>query len=93
MNVFLFGLGYVTDVLQESIVYSEHAGKTELDLEDLRLGIKGYIRSKFSQPLSRDVCFSLARFHSAVSDGIFITTEQYSFTDMLRESWIIIPGR
>jgi hypothetical protein len=51
-------IGYVTDVLQESVVYSEHAGKTELDLEDLRLGIKNQLRHMFVQPPPRDVVLS-----------------------------------
>lgn len=63
-------LGYVTDVLQESVVYSEHAGKSELDLEDLRLGIKGIIRNKFSQPLSRDVHMSSSPiYHPALNSS------------------------
>lgn len=48
-------LGYVTDVLQDSLVYSEHAGKSEIDLEDLRLAIRNQLRHMFVPPPSRDV--------------------------------------
>jgi hypothetical protein len=48
-------IGYTTDVLQDSLIYSEHAGKNELDLEDLRLGIKSQLKHMFAQPPSRDV--------------------------------------
>lgn len=48
-------IGYVTDVIQESVLYSEHAGKNELDLEDLRLSIKNQLRHMFVQPPPRDV--------------------------------------
>lgn len=46
---------YVTDVLQDCLVYSEHAGKSEVDLEDLRMAIRAQLRHMFVQPPSRDV--------------------------------------
>lgn len=49
-------IGYVTDVLQETTLYAEHAGKTELDTEDVRLAIKNQMRHMFVPPPSREVC-------------------------------------
>jgi len=34
---------------------AEHAGKTEIDAEDLRLAIKGQLKNMFVAPPSRDV--------------------------------------
>lgn len=51
---------YTTDILQESLVYSQHAGKGEVDLEDLRLGIRMKSKNLFTPPPSRDFLMELA---------------------------------
>lgn len=48
-------VGYTTDVLQESLIFAEHAGRTELDIEDIRLGIQSQITHMFAAPPNRDV--------------------------------------
>ncbi len=40
-------------------MYAEHAGKSELDLDDLRLAIKSQLRHMFVQPPSREVLAAL----------------------------------
>ena len=42
-------------MLQDSLVYSEHAGKSEIEIEDLRLAIKNQLKHMFIQPPSREV--------------------------------------
>jgi hypothetical protein len=44
-------------VLQESLLYSEHSGKAEIDTECLRLAAKNQMRHMFVSPPSRDVGF------------------------------------
>lgn len=48
-------IGYVCEVLQESLVYSEHAGRTDVEIEDVRMAIKSQLRRSFIQPPSREV--------------------------------------
>lgn len=43
------------EVLQESLVYSEHAGRTDVEIEDVRMAIKSQLRRAFIQPPSREV--------------------------------------
>ncbi|XP_020582113.1 transcription initiation factor TFIID subunit 9 [Phalaenopsis equestris] len=52
---------YVVDVLSDAQVYAEHAGKTNIDPDDVRLAIQSKINFSFSQPPSREVLLELAR--------------------------------
>lgn len=63
---------YVTDVLQEASLYSEHAGKAELDYEDLRLSIRNQQRNMFIQPPSRDVCLLIDNIHVFLYDLLIL---------------------
>lgn len=51
---------YTTDILQESLVYSQHAGKNDIDLEDLRLGIRMKSKNLFTSPPSREFLMELS---------------------------------
>ena len=51
----LMALGYSTDVLQDAIVFAEHAGKSEVELEDIRLAVQSQTANMFAGPPPRDV--------------------------------------
>lgn len=46
---------YVVDVLTDAQVYSEHAGKSSIDCDDVKLAIQSKINFSFSQPPPREV--------------------------------------
>lgn len=48
---------YVVDVLTDAHVYSEHAGKSIIDSEDVKLAIQSKVNYSFSQPPPREVIF------------------------------------
>lgn len=48
---------YVVDVLTDAQVYSEHASKTAIDCDDLKLAIQSKVNFSFSQPPPREVTF------------------------------------
>ncbi|KAL9233473.1 hypothetical protein vseg_008470 [Gypsophila vaccaria] len=52
---------YVVDVLSDAQVYSEHAGKTTIDPDDVKLAIQSKVNFSFSQPPPREVLLELAR--------------------------------
>ena len=48
-------IGYITSVLEDAQVYSEHAQKKELDVSDVRLAIQNKMDHSFTAPPPRDV--------------------------------------
>lgn len=46
---------YVVDVLTDAQVYSEHASKSTIDCEDIKLAIQSKVNFSFSQPPPREV--------------------------------------
>ncbi|CAN0906963.1 Transcription initiation factor TFIID subunit 9 [Linum grandiflorum] len=52
---------YAVDVLTDAQVYSEHAGKSTVDTEDVKLAIQSKVNFSFSQPPPREVLLELAR--------------------------------
>uniref|UniRef100_A0A7N0UN98 Transcription initiation factor TFIID subunit 9 n=1 Tax=Kalanchoe fedtschenkoi TaxID=63787 RepID=A0A7N0UN98_KALFE len=52
---------YVVDVLTDAQVYSEHAGKTAIDCDDVKLAIQSKVNFSFSQPPPREILLELAR--------------------------------
>ncbi|XP_022868118.1 transcription initiation factor TFIID subunit 9-like isoform X2 [Olea europaea var. sylvestris] len=52
---------YVVDVLTDAQVYSEHAGKSTIDSDDIKLSIQSKVNFSFSQPPPREVLLELAR--------------------------------
>ena len=46
---------YVVDILTDSQVYSEHAGKAAIDCDDVKLAIQSKVNLSFSQPPPREV--------------------------------------
>ncbi|XP_021638928.2 transcription initiation factor TFIID subunit 9 isoform X2 [Hevea brasiliensis] len=52
---------YVVDVLTDAQVYCEHAGKSAIDCDDVKLAIQSKVNFSFSQPPPREVLLELAR--------------------------------
>ncbi|QCE01561.1 transcription initiation factor TFIID subunit 9B [Vigna unguiculata] len=52
---------YIVDVLTDAQVYSEHAGKSEIDCDDVKLAIQSKLNFSFSQPPPREVLLELAK--------------------------------
>lgn len=46
---------YVVDTLTDAQVYSEHASKSAIDCDDIKLAIQSKVNSSFSQPPPREV--------------------------------------
>jgi len=88
INQFLeFMHRYVTEVLQDAVVYSEHSNKTELDLEDVRLAILSRINYSFTQPPPRELLLELAKDKNSQplpvipnKLGVLLPPDQYCLT-------------
>lgn len=52
---------YVVDVLTDAQIYSDHAGKSVIDSDDVKLAIQSKVNFSFSQPPPREVLLELAR--------------------------------
>ncbi|CAI9114417.1 OLC1v1015135C1 [Oldenlandia corymbosa var. corymbosa] len=57
---------YVVDVLTDAQVYSEHAGKSVIDSDDVKLAIQSKVNFSFSQPPPREVLLELARSRNKI---------------------------
>lgn len=51
--------GYITTVLEDAMVYSKHAGKKDLDAEDVQLAIQSRLDHSYTNPPPREVCFEM----------------------------------
>ena len=54
---------YVHDVVTDAKIFQNHAKKTSLDVEDLRLSIQQRTNNVFTKPPAREVCFCSISFH------------------------------
>lgn len=57
---------YVAEVVSDASVYQEHAGKPEVDIDDLRLAIQAKVNGAFSHPAPREFMIELARAKNSV---------------------------
>lgn len=57
---------YVSTVLTEARVYSEHADKTMIDAEDVKLAVRTRSDLSFTQPPPRDVTMRMAAERNAI---------------------------
>lgn len=57
---------YVVDVLTDAQVYSEHAGKSTIDSDDVKLAIQSKVNFSFAQPPPREVLLELARTRNKI---------------------------
>jgi transcription initiation factor TFIID subunit 9B len=48
---------YTTDVLKEAQIFAEHAGKTDIQVDDARLAIQSKINNSFTSPPPREVSY------------------------------------
>ena len=55
-----FTPGYITNVLEDARVYSEHAHKKELDVSDVKLAVQTRMDHSFTTPPPRDVSSPLS---------------------------------
>jgi len=60
-----FSYRYVTNILEESKVYSQHAGKKQLDLDDVKLSVTMQAEQSFTAPPPRESLLELARVKNA----------------------------
>ncbi|KAK3146988.1 hypothetical protein QOZ80_3BG0276240 [Eleusine coracana subsp. coracana] len=57
---------YVGDVLGDSQVYADHAGKPQIDADDVRIAIQAKVNFSFSQPPPREVLLESARSRNRI---------------------------
>ncbi|KAJ2444287.1 Transcription initiation factor TFIID subunit 9 [Coemansia sp. RSA 2424] len=55
-----FSHRYTVDVLQDAMVYAEHAKKTDIDMDDVRLAIQGRVNYSFTSPPDKEFLLELA---------------------------------
>ena len=70
-NIFTFFLGYVTNVLEDARVYSEHAQKKELDISDVKLAVQTRMDHSFTSPPPRDVSGHIMEKYVSSNDFFF----------------------
>ncbi|XP_022087968.1 transcription initiation factor TFIID subunit 9-like [Acanthaster planci] len=56
-----FTYRYVTDVLEDAQAYSSHAGRTEIDSDDVKLAIQSRLDHSFTTPPPREFLMEIAR--------------------------------
>ncbi|KAI8770710.1 transcription initiation factor TFIID subunit 9B [Biomphalaria glabrata] len=56
-----FTYRYVTDVLEDAKVYSNHANRKSVDTEDVRLAVQMKMDHSFTTPPPRDLLMEIAR--------------------------------
>lgn len=61
-----FSYRYVTNVLEDAKVYSQHAGKKNIDLEDVKLSVSMSTEQTFTSPPPREALLELARIKNSV---------------------------
>ena len=59
--------GYITTVLEDATVYSKHAGKKELDADDVQLAIQSRLDHSYTNPPPREVKIFLVHGMAVVS--------------------------
>ncbi|KAG0347099.1 Transcription initiation factor TFIID subunit 9B [Podila humilis] len=55
-----FAHSYTTDVFQDALLYSEHAGRTDVGLDDVKLAIQGRVNHSFTSPPPKEFLLELA---------------------------------
>ncbi|KAF8984138.1 Transcription initiation factor TFIID subunit 9 [Entomortierella lignicola] len=50
-----FAHRYTTDVFQDALLYSEHAGRSEVGSEDVKLAIQGRVNHSFTSPPPKEL--------------------------------------
>ncbi|KAF9586296.1 Transcription initiation factor TFIID subunit 9 [Lunasporangiospora selenospora] len=55
-----FAHRYTTDVFQDALIYSEHAGRMEVGLDDVKLAIQSRVNHSFTSPPPKEFLLELA---------------------------------
>lgn len=55
---------YAVDVLTDAQIYSEHAAKSVIDSDDVKLAIQSKVNFSFSQPPPREVLLDFFELHA-----------------------------
>ncbi|KAJ2744368.1 Transcription initiation factor TFIID subunit 9 [Coemansia sp. BCRC 34301] len=55
-----FSHRYTVDVMQDAMVYAEHAKKADIDMDDVRLAIQGRVSYSFTSPPDKEFLLELA---------------------------------
>ncbi|CAI2166807.1 9874_t:CDS:2 [Funneliformis geosporum] len=56
-----FAHRYTVDVIQDASAYAEHAGKNDIDIDDVKLAIQGRITHSFTAPPRQEFLAQLAK--------------------------------
>ncbi|RKP08469.1 transcription initiation factor TAFII31 [Thamnocephalis sphaerospora] len=82
-----FAHRYMTDVFQDAQLYADHAGKRDVDLDDVQLAIQGIVNNSFTGPPPREFLTELAAEKNSAPlpliperYGIRLPPEQYCLT-------------
>lgn len=77
---------YVTDILDDAKIYSQHANKKSLDVEDVKLAIQCQLDHSFTTPPPRDLLMEIARHKNNSSlpiirpTGLRLPPDRYCFS-------------
>lgn len=85
VSALVYSIGYVTNVLEDARIYSEHAQKKELDISDVKLAVQTRMDHSFTTPPPRDVKHQKSLMQLAINFLILVldrnsTEEKYFFS-------------
>ncbi|ORZ31855.1 transcription initiation factor IID, 31kD subunit-domain-containing protein, partial [Catenaria anguillulae PL171] len=90
-----FAHRYMADILQESLLYADHANRSNVNLDDIKLAIQSKTAHSFTSPPTRDLLQELAREKNAMPlplipdrPGLRLPPKQYTLTGATYE---IVP--
>ncbi|KAL1926746.1 hypothetical protein VTP01DRAFT_5392 [Rhizomucor pusillus] len=90
-----FAHRYTSDVIQDALVYAEHANKNDLDIDDIQLAIHGRVHHSFTNPPPKELLLELAHEKNKVplplipeKYGIRLPAEKHCLTGL---NFAIIP--
>ena len=79
-----FSYKHTIDILQESLIYADHAERKDISIDDVRLAIQRIVNTSFITPPSREVISKIATEKNAIplpvvdnEDPIKLPPEEY----------------
>ncbi|KAI9143945.1 transcription initiation factor IID, 31kD subunit-domain-containing protein [Paraphysoderma sedebokerense] len=92
-----FAHRYIIDTLHDSLLYSDHAGRTEIDIEDVKLAIQSRVNYSFATPPPKDFLLEQAKEKNSIplplvgeSLGLRLPPEQFCLTSV---NYQIVPQK
>ena len=88
---------YVLDVLQDAQVFSEHAGRKDIALADVRLAIENRVCNSFNGPPSKEVMYDIAQQKNSIP--LPLITEKFGLrlpperNTLTRQNFAIVPQK